>query len=65
MDTKKSWQSKTVWLNAVTLAVAVAGFLTTNDLIKQHPVAVATLVVLQSVGNLILRFATTKGLTLK
>ena len=65
MDTKKSWQSKTVWLNAVTLAVGVATYLTTNDIVRQHPVAIAVLIVLQSVGNLVLRFATSKPVTLK
>ncbi len=65
MDSKKSWQSKTVWLNAVTLAVAVAGFLSGHELVQQNPYAIAILVMLQSAGNLILRFSTTKPVTLK
>lgn len=62
---KPSWKSKTVWLNAVCLATATCGFLTTQDIIKDHPVAVAVLVVVQSVGNLVLRFNSYTPIKLK
>lgn len=65
MDTKKSWQSKTVWLNGIMLSAGVFGYLTTNEIIREYPVVVAALVVAQSVCNLILRFATVKPVKLK
>lgn len=51
-------KSKTVWLNSLLLASAVFGFLTQHELLREHPVAIAALVVAQSVCNLILRFKT-------
>lgn len=64
-ETKPVWASKTVWFNGITLAAGVCTYLTTTDLIRQHPVVVASLIVANSVLNLILRCYTSKGVSLK
>lgn len=61
---KPFWQSKTVWLNALTLLVAVIGFVAAHPLIVAHPQWVAGLVAVQAVVNVILRFVSTDQLTL-
>jgi hypothetical protein len=65
MDAKSCWKSKTIWLNGIVLATAVAGFLTTHEIVREHPVVVAVLVVLQAVGNLVLRFVSSTPVKLK
>lgn len=64
METKNPIASRTVWFNVILLAcqiAALAGF----DLGLDTEAKMAMAASLQSVGNIILRFATTKGIALK
>jgi len=55
--------SKTLWFNALTGLVWLSGALL--DLLTAHPYLIVTLVIIQTVGNGILRIATKTGLKLK
>ncbi len=57
----KPWYaSKTVWLNLLTTAVGVVGYLAGSDVIAQNPALVAAFVSAQGVMNVILRLITGK-----
>lgn len=51
-------KSKTVWVNMITVAVGICGYLAGNEVIIQYPHAVASLVVAQGLLNIALRFVT-------
>lgn len=57
---KAWWQSKTIWFNAIALVIAVAdalqGFLYLADF---HEIFASVV----TVGNIILRFVTTQGIS--
>jgi len=55
---KSFWKSKTIWLNALTLAVGVIGYLSSHELIADNAAIVAALVAVQGGLNVILRFFT-------
>lgn len=60
---KKKWyQSRTVWVNAVTVMVGTVGFMAGHEVIQDYPSAVAALVALQGGLNVLLRFVTWKAL---
>lgn len=60
-STKSFYLSKTVWVNALTLVVGVAGYLAGHQLIADHASAVAALVAFQGAVNVALRFLTWQG----
>ena len=53
MDTKRWLASKTMWFNVLSLVVGGAGW--GAGALTAHPDLVAALVIIQAVGNLILR----------
>jgi hypothetical protein len=62
VEPSKPWyQSKTVWLNLLTTAVGVVGYLAGSDLIAANPALVAAFVSAQGVMNVILRLVTGKA----
>lgn len=56
-DGKKWWQSKTVWFNALTSVVTVAGALA-NSPLAADPKVQAGVVLFITIGNAVLRFLT-------
>ena len=56
---KKWYQSKTVWFNAITALVAIAGELTNTFPASKHIEIFTTIV---TVGNILLRLITTQGI---
>lgn len=58
LPNKSIFQSKTLWLNAVTVVAAVVGFLAAHPVIAAHPQWVAGLVAAQAVVNILLRLVT-------
>jgi len=61
METKKWYASKSVWFNVISLVAGISGWgagtLTTS------PGVVCILVIIQAVGNLLLRKMTTTAIT--
>jgi hypothetical protein len=61
METKRFFLSKTIWFNVISIVAGVSGWgagtLTTS------PGLVCTLVIIQAVGNLLLRKMTTTAIT--
>jgi hypothetical protein len=55
---KSLFKSRTFWANATTVSVGLCGFLAGNEVIMQHPHAVAVLIVAQGLLNILLRFVT-------
>ncbi len=58
---KPFWQSKTLWVNGLTLVGTGAGWLAGT--LTSYPEVVAGLVFTQALVNIVLRFVTTKALT--
>jgi len=58
MNPKPLLESRTIWLNVATLAVAVLTALIGTDIVQQNPQAVAVIQALLAVANLYLRFGT-------
>jgi hypothetical protein len=61
METKPFWQSRTMWLNTIALVAGVAGW--GAGTITSYPGVVCILVIIQAVGNLLLRKMTTTAIT--
>jgi len=61
-DSKPWWQSKTLWLNVVSVAVIILTELLASDLVSQHPQTVLYLAALLAVANGLLRFFTTSAI---
>lgn len=57
---KSLFASKTVWANAITLAVGIVTLVAGSDLISEYPQVVAGLVAAQGALNVILRLFTSK-----
>jgi hypothetical protein len=57
---KNWWQSKTVWVNVLTVLMGVVGFMAGHEVIKAHPEFVAVLIAAQGGVNVLLRFFTGK-----
>lgn len=65
METKTIWQSKTFWFNIVSLILAIAAVVQTNPLFTDKQTVLEVLGIVTTVGNVILRFITNTGVTLK
>jgi len=59
---KKIWQSRTIWVNAVTLLAGVIGFIAGHELIADNASLVSLLVAVQGGVNVLLRFLTWKAI---
>jgi len=59
---KKAIQSRTIWINTITLGVGVIGFLLGQDLIADNASVVAVLVASQGFLNIVIRFVTDKAI---
>lgn len=57
---KKWYQSKTLWVNVLTLVAGTVGYIAGHDLIADHSSVVALLVAIQGGVNVALRFVTVK-----
>jgi hypothetical protein len=63
MTPKSPLQSKTIWVNILTIIAATTAFVAGNDVMAQYPQVVAALVAAQGLLNVVLRFVTYKPLT--
>jgi len=63
MNTKSPLQSKTIWVNVLTIIVGTVAYIAGNDVMAQYPQVVAALVAAQGLLNVVLRFVTYKPLT--
>jgi hypothetical protein len=59
---KKAIQSRTIWINTVTLGVGVIGYLLGQDMIADNASVVAVLIAVQGALNVALRFVTNKAI---
>jgi hypothetical protein len=59
---KKWFQSKTIWLNAVTFLASGLGALAGSDWIKDNPESAAVVGGLIAVCNIVLRFITKQAI---
>lgn len=57
---KSLWASKTLWFNGLTMLATGIGFVSTN--LAAQPTIVATLVLVQALCNIVLRFMTAEPL---
>lgn len=57
---KSILKSRTFWVNALTLSVATAGFISGHEIIAANPQIVAGMGVLVGIMNIALRFITTE-----
>jgi hypothetical protein len=57
---KSVFASRMFWVNAITVAVATAGFVAGHDVIAQYPQVVAGIAVAQGALNIVLRLLTTQ-----
>ncbi len=56
--TKAWWQSKTIWINAITAATATLTVLGGQQIVAEHPQASAAIVAILGVLNVALRLIT-------
>lgn len=63
MEPKPWWQSKTIWVNALTLAVLIIGVLVTQDGVIPES-WLKWLAAVSAVVNVVLRFITEQPITL-
>lgn len=61
---KAVWQSKTMWVNAITTIVALLSTLMGQEFVSAHPSMVSALVMVIGILNVILRWVTDKPVTL-
>ncbi len=59
---KKAIQSRTIWINAVTLVIGTIGFLLGQDLIADNASLVAFLIAAQGALNIGVRFVTNQAI---
>lgn len=62
---KAWWTSKTLWFNVITLALQLVNVLTTSTIFADKVQVLEVLTLIQTVGNILLRFTTTQPLSLK
>lgn len=63
-DVKPVTSSKTVWINAVTFAIAVLALLAGQEWIQANPKWVAVIAMATSALNIVLRFLTDRAVSL-
>ena len=59
---KKWWQSKTMWINMLTLAVGVLAVFTGSEWIMANPQVAAMLVAVSGTMNMLLRLFTSEAI---
>ena len=59
---KKWYQSKTVWVNALTLLAGLLGYAVGHEVIADNASLIAMLVAVQGAVNVALRFVTTQSI---
>lgn len=64
-DSKSLFASKTFWVAVASFVVAFLAWLAGADVIKDHPEAIAIVLMIREVVNVLLRFATTSSVHLK
>ena len=55
---KAWWQSKTIWVNAITLLIGVVSFLAGQEFIADHPQIATWFAMVLGLLNIVLRFLT-------
>ncbi len=60
--TKTVLQSRTIWINAITLVVGTIGYLLGQDLIADNASVVALLIAAQGALNVAVRFVTNRAI---
>lgn len=60
MESKSILSSRTFWVNAITVAVATAGFVAGHEVMAAHPQIIAGIAVVQGALNIVLRLLTTQ-----
>jgi len=63
IDAKPFWTSKTFWLNTVSLVIALLTAASETDLVREHPEAILWIAAAVALGNVLLRFVTSKAVT--
>jgi hypothetical protein len=59
---KKAIQSRTIWINTLTLGVGVIGYFLGQDLIADNASVVAFLIAVQGALNVAVRFVTNQAI---
>lgn len=64
-ESKQWYKSKTVWVNALTLAGGCCAYLVDAQIVKDYPAIGDSLVIVLAVANLLLRFMSAAPVTIK
>lgn len=59
---KNPIRSRMVWVNAITLAVGVLGYVAGHEVIADHTAALSIMVAVQGGLNIVLRFLTSEAI---
>ncbi len=59
---KKAIQSRTIWINTLTLGIGVIGFFLGQDLIADNASLVSVLIAAQGALNIVIRFVTSQAI---
>lgn len=62
-ESKPFWQSKTFWVNFLTLLVSVLTLIVGNEWVKENPAIVSIVGVVITGLNVVLRFLTNQAVT--
>lgn len=62
-SSKPWWQSKTIWISALTLIIGIVGFIAGQDFIASNPQVAGWFTMGLGLLNIILRFLTGKPIT--
>jgi len=60
METKQWWTSRTMWFNVLSLVAGGAGY--SAGALSAYPTLVCVFVIVQAIGNLVLRRITTTAI---
>lgn len=64
MDSKPATASKTIWVNVITLVIALLSTAAANEWVAAHPQTVSFIVATIAALNIVLRFITNQPLRL-